>query len=62
MVTQIHTYLKTRLELLLGEKGASAVEYALIVSFIALLIIVAVTAVGTQLSTVFTNIKTKLGG
>jgi len=56
------TYLKTRLELLLGEKGASAVEYALIVSFIALLIIAAVTAVGGQLRTVFNNIVTQLGG
>ncbi len=44
------------------DDGATAIEYALIVTLIALAIIVAVTAVGDQLSTVFDNVKTALGG
>lgn len=44
------------------DDGATAIEYALIVTLIALAIIVAVTAVGGQLSTVFDNVKTALGG
>ena len=56
------TYMIARLGQLRNERGASAVEYALIVSFIALLIIAAVTGVGNQLITVFNNIITKLGG
>lgn len=37
------------------EDGATAVEYALMVSLIALVIIGAVTLIGTNLSTFFTN-------
>jgi pilus assembly protein Flp/PilA len=42
------------------ERGATAVEYGLLVSLIAVAIIVAVTALGTQLSTLFTNVKTEI--
>lgn len=35
--------------------GATAVEYALMVTFIAIAIVVAVTALGTSLTTVFNN-------
>jgi pilus assembly protein Flp/PilA len=38
------------------ESGATAVEYGLLVSLIAMAIIVAVTAVGGQLSALFTNV------
>ncbi len=38
------------------EEGATAVEYALMVALIAVAIIGAVTALGTNLSTVFTNV------
>ncbi len=41
-------------------EGATAVEYGLIVALIAVVIIVAVTALGGQLATVFTNIKDAL--
>ena len=44
------------------ERGATAVEYALMVALIAIAIIVTVMALGTQLNTVFTNIKTALTG
>ena len=38
------------------EQGATAIEYGLIASLIAVVIIVAVAAVGTALSTTFQNI------
>ncbi len=45
-----------------SERGATAVEYGLIVALIAVVIIVAVTALGGQLTTIFTNITTAIGG
>ena len=42
------------------DRGVTAVEYGLIVFFIALVIIVAVTTLGTQLNTIFTNIGNAL--
>jgi pilus assembly protein Flp/PilA len=48
---------KTRAE---EEKGATAVEYGLLVGLIAVVIIVAVTALGGQLKTLFTDITTAL--
>jgi len=43
------------------ERGATAIEYALMVALIAVAIIVIVTALGGQLVTVFTKIKDALG-
>ncbi|MEI7789573.1 MAG: Flp family type IVb pilin [Alphaproteobacteria bacterium] len=40
--------------------GATAIEYGLIAALIAVVIITGVTAVGTQLSTTFTNLSTNL--
>ena len=42
------------------ESGATAIEYGLIAALISVAIIVAITALGTQLSAVFANITTKL--
>jgi pilus assembly protein Flp/PilA len=42
------------------EQGATAIEYGLIASLIAVVIIVAVAAVGTNLSAMFTNVSTHL--
>lgn len=42
------------------DKGATAVEYALIVGLIAVVIIVAVTALGTQIRTIFEDIVNAL--
>jgi len=39
------------------ERGATAIEYALMVALIAIAIIVAVTALGGQLNTFFTYVK-----
>jgi pilus assembly protein Flp/PilA len=44
------------------DRGVTAVEYGLIVFFIALVIIAAVTLLGTTLSNIFTEIQTKLTG
>jgi pilus assembly protein Flp/PilA len=42
------------------DAGATAIEYGLIAALIAVVIITGVTAVGTQLSTVFTNLSGNL--
>jgi pilus assembly protein Flp/PilA len=44
------------------ERGATAVEYALIVALIALAIVVGVTAVGGGLNAAFQNINTQIRG
>ena len=46
--------------LLRDESGATAIEYGLIAALIAVVIIVAITAVGTSLSSTFTNIANNL--
>jgi pilus assembly protein Flp/PilA len=43
-----------------NDSGATSIEYALIASLIALVIITAVTAVGTKLSTRFANVAANL--
>ncbi|MDV2502992.1 MAG: Flp family type IVb pilin [bacterium] len=50
-------HLKT---LIRDEEGASAVEYGLLVALIAAVIIVAVTAIGTNMSAKFTTVGTAL--
>ncbi len=42
------------------ESGATAIEYGLIAALISVVIITAVTAVGTNLSTTFNSIKNAL--
>lgn len=42
------------------DRGATAVEYGLMVALIAVAIIVAVGTIGTQLSRIFTNVGTRL--
>ncbi|MES2471563.1 pilus assembly protein [Rhizomicrobium sp. SCGC AG-212-E05] len=55
---KIHTNLLRRF--VKDESGATAIEYGLIAALIAVVIITGVTAVGTKLSTSFTNISTNL--
>ena len=43
-----------------SDEGATAVEYGLMVSLIAIVIIVAVALVGTNLSTLFNTVATKV--
>ncbi len=44
-------------QFLRDEAGATAIEYGLIAALIAVVIITGVTAVGTKLSTTFTNLS-----
>jgi len=44
------------------ERGATAIEYALMVALISVAIILTVTALGGQINTVYNNIITTLGG
>ena len=44
-----------------GEEGQDLLEYALLVALIALVAVGAVTAAGTSVKTIFTNIGTELG-
>ena len=54
--------LRLYLKLRYSEKGATAVEYGLMVALIAVVIILAVTALGTRLSALFYEISAALGG
>jgi pilus assembly protein Flp/PilA len=51
---------KVLVNLLRDESGATAIEYGLIAALISVVIITAVTLVGTQLSTTFNTIQGKL--
>ena len=44
------------------DRGATAVEYGLMVALIAVVIIAAVTLLGKNLSTLFNNVATSIGG
>jgi pilus assembly protein Flp/PilA len=44
-----------------NERGATATEYALLVAFIAIAIIVGVTLFGNALNTFFSNLATRVG-
>ncbi|GLZ35831.1 hypothetical protein Lesp02_80180 [Lentzea sp. NBRC 105346] len=46
----------------MNDRGATAVEYGLMVALIAIVIIAAVTGIGTALDTKFDLVCTKLGG
>ena len=46
--------------LIKSEKGATAIEYGLIAALIAVIIITAVTTLGTKLSAVFDSVATSL--
>ena len=44
-----------------GEKGQDLAEYALLIGLIALIVILVVTLLGQQISTIFANITDQLG-
>ena len=52
--------MKTFKKFLRNESGATAIEYGLIASLIAVAAITAMTTVGTNLSSTFTNVSNKL--
>lgn len=43
-----------------GDAGATAIEYAMIASLISVLIVTAVTTIGTSLSSIFTTVSASL--
>jgi pilus assembly protein Flp/PilA len=51
---------QTRVAALRSDRGATAVEYGLMVALIAIVIIVAVTLLGTNLSSLFNTVATKV--
>lgn len=61
MFNLIHTYISAFVaRYIKSERGASAVEYGLLVGLIAVVIIVAVTALGGQLQGLFEEIATAM--
>ena len=60
MLTFLKAWMLTHLPK--DEKGQDAAEYALLIAFIALAIVVAVTLLGTQIAAVFTAIANTVGG
>lgn len=52
--------MKTLKHFLSDESGATAIEYGLIASLIAVVIIAGVTTLGTTLNGIFTNISTSI--
>lgn len=62
MITQ-YNFLKTWLQALTkNERGASLVEYALLVALIAVVVIGAVTLLGTTAEDTFSNVSDSLAG
>ena len=58
MLTKLYVRMRTWLD---DQKGATAVEYGLMVAGIAMLIIIAVWALGGNLSTLFSNVSSRIG-
>ncbi|HEY8699888.1 MAG TPA: Flp family type IVb pilin [Arthrobacter sp.] len=56
----LYTNLAVRLQR--NEKGATAVEYGIMVALIAVVIIVAVSLLGTTLQDMFVQVQCKIGG
>lgn len=61
MLLGLHTTLKSRLASTRNERGASAVEYGLLVALIAVVIIGAVTLLGGNLESIFDTIADAIG-
>jgi pilus assembly protein Flp/PilA len=59
MFTRMYTWLQVRLQ---EERGATAVEYALMVALIAVVIIAAVTLLGENASVSFQSTADAIGG
>lgn len=57
---QFFSKMRLSLQSLASESGVTAIEYGLIAALVALAIITAITAVGANLSTLFTAVSTHL--
>lgn len=62
-VTQVEVFMSNLISRFIrDESGATAIEYGLIAALIAVVIIGALTMVGTKLSSTFTSVSTNLAG
>lgn len=59
MLTKLYVKARTWAE---GDEGATAVEYGLLVALIAVVIIAAVTGLGTSLKGIFEDVAEAIGG
>jgi len=59
MLSQLVKF-QVKMAALRSDRGATAVEYGLMVALIAIVIIVAVTALGTNLKTLFQDVASKV--
>ena len=59
MLSQLVKF-QVKVAALRSDRGATAVEYGLMVALIAVVVIVAVTAIGTNLSTIFQSVAAKV--
>ena len=59
MLSQLVKF-QVKVAALRSDRGATAVEYGLMVALIAVVIIVAVTAIGTNLGTIFQSVAAKV--
>ncbi|MDP2181734.1 MAG: Flp family type IVb pilin [Actinomycetota bacterium] len=59
MLTKLYVRMS---KMFVSDEGATAVEYGIMVALIAVVIILAVTAIGTNLEVVFTTISDTLAG
>jgi len=55
-------YIKARFNLASSEEGVTAIEYGLLAALIAVVIVGAVTLVGTNLTSTFNTVASSLGG
>lgn len=63
MFRMILDYLVARVRLFLkSDEGASAIEYAIVVAMVAVVVVVFVTPVGNKVLGIFNNVLTALGG
>jgi pilus assembly protein Flp/PilA len=58
----MQTFTDAMKRLILDKQGAALAEYGLLVALIAVVCVVAVTALGTQISTAFSSIASSLAG
>ena len=58
----MYDYLTARFSVATSDEGATAVEYGIMVALIAIVIIVAVALLGTNLREVFSEVAETLGG
>ncbi|WP_366554396.1 Flp family type IVb pilin [Aquibaculum sediminis] len=57
----MNTFLSLLMALRSNKSGATAIEYGLIIGLIAIVLVVAITAVGTDLESLFTGVSDAIG-